>query len=106
LLSFGAESFVFQCAIQKYGCETWSLRLREERRLKVFQNWVLKRIFGPKRDEVTGEWRKLNNEVFSGLHSSPNTILVIKLRRMKWAGHVGCMGERRGTYSGLVEKPA
>ena len=119
LLSFGAESFVFQFAIQKYNikiytttilpvvlyrCETWSLRLREERRLKLFENWVQKRIFGPKRDEVTGEWRKLNNEELIDLYSSPNITWVIKLT-MKWARHVGCMGERRGTYSGLVEKP-
>jgi len=100
LLSFGAESFVFQFAIKKYiriytttilpvlyGCETWLLRLREERRLKVFENWVQKGIFGPKRDEVTGEWRKLNNEELTDLYSSPNIIWVIKLRRMKGAGH-------------------
>jgi hypothetical protein len=120
LLSFGAESFVFQFAIQKYnikiytttilpivlyGCETWLLRLGKECRLKLFVNWVQTRILGPKRYEVTGEWRKLNNEELIDLYSSPNIICVIKLRRMKWAGQVGCMGERRGTYSGLVEKP-
>jgi len=79
-----------------YGCETWSLTLREERRLRVFENRVLRRIFGPKRDEVTGEWRKLHNEEVNYLHSSPNTVRVIKSRIMRWAGHVVRMGERRG----------
>ena len=75
-----------------YGCETWSLTLREERRLRVFENRVLKRIFGPKRDEVTWEWRKLHNEEFSDLYSLPNIVRVVKSRRMRWAGHVACMG--------------
>ena len=70
-----------------YGCETWSLTLREERRLRMFQNRVLRRIFGPKRDEVTGEWRKLHNEL-NNLYSSPNIVQVVKSRRMRWAGHV------------------
>jgi len=74
-------------------------------RAKLFETWVLKRIFGPKRDEIIGEWRKLNNEELSDLYASPNNIWVIKLRRMKWVGRVGCMEERRGTYSGLVEQP-
>ena len=65
-----------------YGCETWSLILREERRLRVFENRVFMRIFGPKRDEVTGEWRKLHNEELNDLYSSPNIVEVIKLRRM------------------------
>ena len=73
-----------------YGCETWSLTLREKRRLWVFENRVLRRIFGPKRDEVTGKWRKLHNEELDDLYSSPNIIRVIKLRR--WAGHVARMG--------------
>jgi hypothetical protein len=77
-----------------YGCETRSLTLREEQRLRVFENRVLRRIFGPKRDEATGEWRRLHNEEFNDLYSSPNIIWVIKSRRMKWAGHVARMGKR------------
>src|SRR5215813_11172196 len=69
-----------------YGCETWSLTLKEERRLRVFQNRVLRRIFGPKRDEVTGEWRKLHNEELNGLYSLPNIVRVIESRRLRWAG--------------------
>jgi hypothetical protein len=80
-----------------YGCETWSLTLREEHGLRVFENRVLRRIFGPKRDEVTGEWRKLHNEEFHDLYSSPSIIRIIKSRRMTWAGHVARMG-RRGTH--------
>jgi hypothetical protein len=76
-----------------YGCETWSLTLTEECRLRVFENRVLRRIFGPKWDEVTGEWRKLHNEELNDLYSSPNNVQVIKLR-MRWAGYVACTGER------------
>jgi hypothetical protein len=79
--------------------------LREERRLRVFENRVLRRVFGPKRDEVTGEWRKLHNEELNDLYSSPNIIWVIKSRIMRWAGHVACMEERRGAYRVLVGKP-
>ena len=79
--------------VVRYGCETWSLTLREERRLRVFENRVLRRVFGPKRDEVTGEWRKLHNEELSGGYSLPNIVRVVKSRRMRWAGHVGRMGE-------------
>ena len=88
-----------------YRCESWSLTLREERRLRVFENRILRRIFGPKRDEVTGEWRKLQNEELKGLYSSPNIVRVIKSRRMRWAGHVARMGEGRGVYRVLVGKP-
>jgi hypothetical protein len=72
--------------------ETWSLTLREEHRLRVFGNRMLRRIFGPKRDEVTGGWRKLHNEELHGLYSSPSIIRVFKARRMRWAGHVARMG--------------
>jgi len=78
--------------------------LREERRLRVFENRVLRRIFGPKRDEVTGEWRKLHNEELNDLYCSPKFVRVIKSRRMRWAGHVARMGERRGVYRVLVGK--
>jgi hypothetical protein len=88
-----------------YGCETWSLTLREEHRLRVFENRVLRRILGPKRDEVTGERRKLHNEELRDLYSSPNIIRIIKSRRMRWAEHVARMGERRDSYRSLVGKP-
>jgi len=77
-------------------CETWSLTLREERKLRVFENKVLRRIFGPRRVEVTGEWRRLHNEELYDLYSSSNIVRVIKSRRMRWAGHVARMGEERG----------
>jgi len=75
-----------------YGCETWSLTLRGERRLRVFENRVLRRIFGSKRDEVTGEWRKLHNEELNDLYCSPNIFRVIKSRTIRWAGHVARKG--------------
>ena len=120
MLSFSAEYFVFQFAIQKFnvkmyrtiilpvvlcGCETWSLTLWEERRLRVLENSVLRRIFGPERDEVTGEWRKLRKGELNDLYFSPSIVRVIKLRRMRWVWHVACMGERRGVYRVLVRKP-
>ena len=79
-----------------YGCETWSLTLREERKLRLCDNMVLRRIFGPRRDEVTGEWRRLQHEELNDLYCSPNIVRVIKSRRIKWAGHVARMGEERG----------
>ena len=76
-----------------YGCETWLLTLREERRLRVFENRVLRRVFGSKMDEVTGERRKLHNDELSDLYSLPNIVRVVKSRRMRWARHVARMGQ-------------
>jgi len=76
----------------RHGCETWSLTLREESRLRVFENRVLRRIFGPRRDKVTGEWRKLHNEELNDLYCSPNIIRVIESKRMRWVGYVAHMG--------------
>jgi hypothetical protein len=110
LLLLGAESFAFQFAIQilkikiyrtiilpvvVYGCETWSLTLREERRLHVFENRVLRRIFAPKRDKVTGEWRKLHNKELIDLYSLPNIERVVKSSRVRWAWRVARMGGER-----------
>jgi hypothetical protein len=78
-----------------FGCETWSLMLREEHSLRVFENRVLRRIFGLKRDEVTGKWRKLHNEELHNLNSSPDIIRQVKSRRMGWARHVARIGEER-----------
>jgi len=93
------DVFIVRCYKQNlpvvlYGCETWSLSLREERRLRVFENRVLGRILGPKR--VTGEWRRLHNKELHVLYSSPNIVRVIKSRRMRWAGHVVRVGEESG----------
>jgi hypothetical protein len=87
-----------------YGCETWFLTLREEHRLTVFENKVLRKIFGAKREE-DGSWRKLHNDELHRLHSSPNIVRVIKSRRMWWAGQVAPMGEGRGVYRVLVGRP-
>jgi hypothetical protein len=119
LLSFSAASFSSRLLSKNtrikihrtiillvvFGCETWSLTLREERRLRVFENRLLKRIFGPKRDEVTGEWGKQHNEELNDLYSSPTTVWVIKSRRMRWVGHVASMREGRGVYRVVVGKP-
>jgi hypothetical protein len=108
LLSKNAKIKVYRTIILPvvlYGSETWSVTLREEQRLRVFENRALRRIFGPKRDEATGEWRRLHNEELNDLYSSPNIILVIKSRRMRWAGHVARMGENRGAYRIMVGKP-
>jgi hypothetical protein len=86
-----------------YGCETWSLTLREEHRLRVFENRVLRGIFGPKRDEVTGEWRKLHSGELHNLYSTPDIIRQIKSRRMSWTGHVARMVDGRNVYRVLVE---
>jgi len=87
-----------------YGCETWPLTLREERKLRVFENMVFRRIFGPRKDEVTGKWRRLHNEELNDLYSSPNIVRVITSRRVRWAGYVELMGEER-VYRVLVGKP-
>jgi hypothetical protein len=88
-----------------YECETSSLTLREDHTLRVFENRVLRRIFGPKRDEMTGEWRKLHDEELRDLYFSPSIIRIIKSRRMRWAGHVARMGEKRNAYRLLVRTP-
>ena len=88
-----------------YGCETWSLTLREEHRLRVFENKVLREIFGAKKDEISGEWRKLHNAELHALYSSPNIIRSLKSRRLRWAGHVACMEQSRNAYRVLVGKP-
>ena len=115
MLSFGAESFVLQFAIQKlkikvyeniilpvilYGCETWSLSSREELRLRLFEKRVVRRIFGHKRDEVTGKWKKVCNEELNNLYSSLNIVRVIKSRRMRWAGLVARIGVLVGKPDG------
>ena len=79
--------------------------MREERGLRVFENRVLRGIFGPKRDDVTGEWRKIYNEELSDLYCSPNILRVIKSRRMRWTGHVARVGDRRRAYRILVGRP-
>jgi hypothetical protein len=119
LLFFSPKSFVFPSHIKNlkikiyktvilpavlYGCETWPLTLKEEQRLWVFENRVLRRIFGPKREE-DGSWRKLHNDELHSLYSSPNIFKGIKSRRMRWAGHAARMGEGRGVYRVLVGKP-
>jgi hypothetical protein len=88
-----------------YGCENWSLTLKEEHRLRVFEVRVLRGIFGPKRDEVTGEWRKMHSGELHNLYSSPGIIRQIKSRRMSWVGHVARMGGGRNLYRVLMGKP-
>jgi len=95
------KKYMYRAAILPlvlYECEIWSLILREERRLRAFENRVLRRIFGPKRGEVTGEWRKLRNKELNDLHSSPNTVRIMKFRRTRWAEHVARRCESRGMY--------
>ena len=87
-----------------YGCKTWLLTLREEHRLRVFEKRVLRKIFWPKWEEVTGEWRKLQNEELNDLYYSSNVVRVIKLRRMKWVGHIAYVGEKKGVHRVLVGK--
>ena len=85
-----------------YGCETWSLTLREDCRLRGFEHRVLRRMLGSKREEVTGEWRRLHKKELYALYSSPVIIRVVKSRRLKWAGHVARLGEGRGAYRVLM----
>jgi hypothetical protein len=86
-----------------YGCETWSVTVREERRLRTFENRVLRRIFGPKRDEGMGEWKRIHNKELNALYSSPNIIQAITSRKMRWGGNVACMSNRKGgAYRVLV----
>jgi hypothetical protein len=92
-------------AVVFYGCETWSVALREEHRLRVFEDRVLRRIFGPERDEVTGEWRTLHSGELRNLCSSPDIIRQMKSRKMKWVGHVALMGEGRNVCQVLEGKP-
>jgi hypothetical protein len=94
-----------KCEVVLYGRETWCLTLREKHRLRVFENRVLRTVFGSKRDEATGEWRKLHSGELHNLYSSPVIIKQIKSRRMRWAGHVARMGERRNVYRVLIGKP-
>ena len=86
------------------GCETWFLTLREESRLRVFENRILRRISGPKRDKI-GEWRRFHNEEVHSLYRSPNIVRVIKSRRLRWAGHVARMEEGRSAFKMLTGKP-
>jgi hypothetical protein len=87
-----------------YGCETWFLTVREEHKLRMFENRVLRRIFGPKRDGVSGGWRKLHNEELHNLYSSPLIIRIIKSERMRWVGHVARMGPQKNMHTLLVGK--
>jgi hypothetical protein len=105
LLEIHGTNIKKKLSVVLYGCETWSLMLREERRMRVFENRVLRKMFGPKRDEVTWEWRKVHNEEHNVLYCSPNIVCLFKSGRMKWAGHVARMGEKRGVYRVLVGKP-
>jgi hypothetical protein len=91
--------------VDLYGCETLSLTLKEEHRLRVLENRVLRRTLAPKRDEMTGEWRKLHNKELCDLYSSPSIIRITKSRRIRWAGHVARMRETRNAYRLLVGKP-
>ena len=113
LLSYGLLSKNLKIKIYRtvifpvvlYGCETWSLTLREERKPRVFENMVLRRIFGPRKGGETGEWMRLHNEELNNLYSSPNNVRVLKSRRMRWAGYVARMDEERGCIWSWWGKP-
>jgi hypothetical protein len=98
---YSVQNYKFPLVL--YGCETWYLTLREERTLRMFENGVLRRLFGPKRGEETWGWRKLHDEDLHNLYSSPNIIRIIKLRKMRWAGNVARMG-RRGMHIAYLWK--
>ena len=98
LLSKKLKVKTSKAIILLYGCETWSLTFREEHRLRVFENKVLRKIFGSKRDEIAGEWRKLHNAELHALYSSPNIIRNLKSRRLRWAGYVARMKQSRNAY--------
>jgi hypothetical protein len=120
LLPFGAESSVFSSAFKEdkksrvyrtkilpvalYGCEIWSLILREENSTRMLENRLMRRILGPKRDKMTGGWIKLHSEELHDLYSSPSIIRIIESRRMRWAGNAERMGEKRNAYRLLVGK--
>jgi hypothetical protein len=101
-LRYNSVAFPTILPVVPYGCETRSLILREEHRLRVFESRVLRRIFGLKRDEVTRGWGKLHNEELHNLYPSPSIIIIIMSRRIRWAGNVARMGEKRNSYRILV----
>jgi len=94
-----------EIGVEVHGCEAWSLTMREEVRLRMFESRVLKTIFRTKKSEATGEWRKLHDNELCDLYSSPNTFRLIKTRRIRCAGHVACMGDMRGAYRVSVGRP-
>jgi hypothetical protein len=100
-----AKSKILPVSVALHGCETRSLTLREEHKLQMFEKRVPRGIFGPKRDELTGGWRKLHNEELNDLYSSPSIIRIIKSRMSRWAGNVTRMGEKKKVYRLLVGKP-
>ena len=100
-----SKSYYKLLGLVLYGCETWSQTLREEHRLRVFENKVLRKIFGAKIDKITGEWRKLHNGMLHALYSSPNLIRNLKSRRLRWAEHVERMEQFRNAHRVLVGIP-
>ena len=103
LLSKNLKIKIIVLPVVLYGCETWSLTLREESRLRLFENRILRRIFGPKSDE-NGDWSRLHNEELHSLYRSPNIVRMIKSRRWRWAGHVARMEEDRSAFKILTGK--
>jgi len=108
LLSKSKKFYIYRTIILSlvlYGCETWSATFRDEHRLRAYENRVLRNIFGPKRNEVTGMWIKLQKKELDDLYSSPNIIRVTKSRRLRWTGHVAYMGDMRSAYMIVVGRP-